>query len=219
MGDPLGLRFCGQPLLACPSGALFWPARKLLAVADLHLEKASALAARGALLPPYDSRATLDKLAAAIARFEPEIVVCLGDSLHDRHAGDRWTEGEAHMLAALIAPRRWIWVLGNHDPELPAGLSGERHTVWTFGGLTFRHEAEPGARAELSGHYHPKCRVPGRAGARACFLIGSDKLILPAFGAFTGGLAASDPALAGLMRGSVLALARGRTSLLPVKLA
>jgi len=216
---PLPFGFAGQALLACPSGALIWPAIRTLVVADLHLEKASAFARSGQLLPPYDSRATLDQLAAVLAAYAPETVVCLGDSFHDRSAGSRWDAADRTRLVALMAERRWIWVLGNHDPELPTGLGGERVEAIALEGVSLRHEAVPGAVGEMSGHYHPKVGLPGRPGRRRCFALGQGKLILPAFGAFAGGLDLRDPVFRPLLGARVTALALGRSGILPLKLA
>jgi hypothetical protein len=195
----------GVDLVADPSGALIWPGAATVVVADLHLEKGSALARRGTLLPPYDSRATLDSLAAVIARIEPRRVVCLGDSFHDVDAGDRIDPGDAARLAALTRAVEWIWVLGNHDPVPPGTVpwSGRIEIAVTLGALTFRHQAEPGSGAgEVSGHYHPKAAISTRARrvTGRCFVTDGRRLILPAFGAYAGGLDVLDPAISGLFR-------------------
>ncbi len=205
----------GVQLLADPSGALFWPARRTLVAADLHLEKGSAFAARGRLLPPYDTAATLKALADAIDRHRPERVICLGDSFHDDGAAGRLAPSDGAAIRGLTAAREWIWICGNHDPAPPRDWGGRVENEVTLGTLTFRHEAaaDRPAPGEVSGHYHPKAsvrlrvkRVTGR-----CFVSDGRRLVLPAFGAYTGGLDVLDPALAGLFpRGfSVHLLGRG----------
>lgn len=200
--DLLPLDLAGAALRAMASGALWWPATRLLCVADLHLGKSERLARRGgALLPPYETRATLDRLETAIHALGPEIVVCLGDSFDDSAAVQALERTEAARLAGLARARRWIWVAGNHDP-VPPDLPGEARATLTLGPLTFRHAAEAEASpGEVSGHYHPKLHLMLKGGAisRPCFLIDGRRLILPAFGAFTGGLGADHPALRVLM--------------------
>jgi DNA ligase-associated metallophosphoesterase len=192
----------GADLLPDPSGALFWPARRMLLVADLHLEKGSAFAARGQLLPPYDTAATLRSLAAAIARHRPERVVCLGDSFHDEGAAERLAAADRAMIRQLTAAQAWTWICGNHDPAPPKQWGGEVQRELTLGPLVLRHQADPGARAhgEVSGHYHPKASVRLRAKrfTGRCFVGDGRRLVLPAFGAYAGGLDVLDPALAGL---------------------
>lgn len=195
------LRVNGVELTADLSGALFWPNRQTLAVADLHLEKGSAFAERGLLLPPYDTAATLRALAEAIAQHRPTRVICLGDSFHDHRAADRLAPADAERLRRLTAAHDWIWVCGNHDPAPPQDWGGRLEAEMTLGALTFRHQAEARRPAgEVSGHYHPKAsmrlrvrRVTGR-----CFVTDGRRLILPAFGAYTGGLDVLDPAVTGL---------------------
>lgn len=198
-----------------PGGALHWPARKLLAVADLHLEKGSSGARRGNLLPPWDTKETLDRLALLLRRYQPEILVALGDSFHDAEGAARLPAGEVARLGTMTAGRRMIWVLGNHDPCAPVGLPGESVAEFSVGALVFRHEAVVGTVAgEISGHFHPKALVPARAAdiSRPCFVADGRRLILPAFGAFTGGLDVRDPAIARLFRhgGRVFLLGRDR---------
>ncbi len=192
----------GASLLADPSGALVWPAQAAVVVADLHLEKGSGFARRGTLLPPYDSAATLDRLAAVVAAHKPRQVICLGDSFHDGDAPLRLNAADTDKLRALTASVEWTWIAGNHDPEPPAGLGGRVADEIAIGPLVFRHEARPGANAgEVSGHFHPKARVEtrGRFVAGRCFVEDGMRLILPAFGAFAGGLDVFDPAIRGLM--------------------
>lgn len=198
---PLDLVVNGAALQADPAGALWWPERRLLAVADLHFEKASSFARRGQLLPPYDTRATLARLAALVARHRPEQLLCLGDSFHDVGGPERLDNEDLAALQALSGAVELLWVEGNHDPGvLPAGL-GRLVEEIAIGPLLFRHEAEAGfAGGEVSGHYHPKASVHG--GARRvtgrCFVTDGRRLILPAFGQLTGGLDVRDAAYAPL---------------------
>lgn len=205
MHHPLSLG--GHDLRALPSGALFWPARGLLAVSDLHLGKALRLARRGgALLPPYETRATLARLDADIAATRPATVLCLGDSFDDLAAGDEMDEADALWLARLMAGREWIWVEGNHDPG-PLHLGGTHRAEVALEGLTFRHIARPEERLEVSGHYHPKARLAGRV--HPCFLADGNRIVLPAYGAYTGGLWTHEAALAALMGAGALAVLTG----------
>ena len=175
-----------------PAGALFWPAARLLAVSDLHFEKGSSAAARGNLLPPWDTHATLDRLAGLLRRYSPRVVVALGDSFHDRDASGRLPPRDARPVAGDDRPaEQFVWVQGNHDPHPPAGLGGEAVAFWQAGPLLFRHQAVRGsASGEISGHHHPKAQVPARGGSvsRACFVTDGRRLMLPALGAYTGGL-------------------------------
>jgi DNA ligase-associated metallophosphoesterase len=199
--EPAALRLNGADLLADLSGALVWPERRLLAVADLHLEKGSGFAARGQLLPPYDTAHTLAQLAAAIARHEPETVICLGDSFQDGKAPQRLSPADAERLAGLIRGRRWIWIAGNHDPAPPLHLGGVVQAEFHLGPLLFRHVAMPdGSPGEVSGHFHPKAALSwrGRRLGGRCFIGDERRLILPAFGAYAGGLDVRDPAIAEL---------------------
>lgn len=177
------------------SGALFWEAQSLLVVSDLHLEKGSSFASRGVLLPPYDTVATLSRLAAVIARHDPRQVIALGDSFHDRDAHARLSEPDREALAALQLRRNWIWISGNHDPALPSDLGGVVATEVAIGPIAFRHEPT-GAAGEIAGHLHPKARVPtrGRSIERRCFASDRERAVMPAFGAYTGGLSIRDAA-------------------------
>jgi DNA ligase-associated metallophosphoesterase len=179
----------GVSLAADPAGALYWPEQGLLAVADLHLEKGSSFAARGVLLPPYDTAATLARLARLITHYAPRCVVALGDSFHDGGGPDRLADTDREALIIMQRGREWIWITGNHDPEPAAGIGGAFMETMTAGGLTFRH-LPTGASGEISGHLHPVARVShrGRAVSRRCFAADATRMILPAFGAFTGGL-------------------------------
>lgn len=177
------------PLLADPRGALYWPEHRLLAVADLHLEKGSSFAARGQMLPPYDTATTLARLSVLIADYSPRCVVSLGDSFHDGGGPTRLGDKDRDTLTRLQRGRDWIWITGNHDPEPATGIGGTFSATMTSGALTFRH-LPTGAPGEVSGHLHPVARVAhrGRAVSRRCFAADATRMILPAFGAFTGGL-------------------------------
>jgi DNA ligase-associated metallophosphoesterase len=188
--------FCGRDLMALPQGALFWPARRALLVADLHLEKASWFARLGQMLPPYDSVATLSDLTALAVATEAAEIWCLGDSFHDRQGCDRLPARARDLLTGLTGARRWTWITGNHDPGIADHCGGEIVEEAEVDGLVLRHEADPGdPRPELSGHFHPKLRIRqrGRQVSRRCFVATTRKLILPAFGALTGGLDAAHP--------------------------
>lgn len=196
------LRFLG-------TGALYWPDEGLLAVSDLHLGRSERFARNaGALLPPYETQDTLKKLEAAIEATGARAVVCVGDSFDDARAAHALDPQARDWIARLMAGRRWIWVEGNHDPG-PIELGGTHMAELALGPLTFRHIAEPGAVGEISGHYHPKARLAGRA--RPCLLIDETRAILPAFGSYTGGLLAHHEALAGLMGPQALAVLTGPT--------
>ena len=188
--------FCGHELMALPQGALFWPARQALLVADLHLEKASWFARLGQMLPPYDSVATLADLTAVVAATGASEIWCLGDSFHDRHGCDRLPERARAMLTDLTGATNWTWITGNHDPGFADHCGGAIVDEAVVDGLVLRHEADPAeARPELSGHFHPKLRITqrGRKVSRRCFVASERKLVLPAFGALTGGLDVDHP--------------------------
>lgn len=190
--------FCGTGFRALPSGALYWPARRALLLADLHLEKASWYARFGQMLPPYDSLVTLGEVAAAQDRTGAEEIWCLGDSFHDATGCLRLPPPAQERLRALTAATRWTWITGNHDARLADPCGGTVVAEAVVDGLVLRHQADPReARPELSGHFHPKLRltVRGRHVARRCFVASGTKLILPAFGALTGGMDADDPAI------------------------
>ena len=204
----------GVDLLADVCGALFHEAERVLLVADLHLEKGSSFARRGLMLPPYDTAATLAKLAAVVARTRPRLVVALGDSFHDRAGAARMGEADRDALRALQAGREWVWLTGNHDPAPPEGLEGGTADTWGLGPLTLRHEPLPGAGpGEIAGHLHPVAIVAGAGGAvrRRAFVSDGRRCIMPAFGAYAGGLNFRHPAFAGLLtEGRRIAHALGR---------
>ncbi|MBT9382696.1 ligase-associated DNA damage response endonuclease PdeM [Pseudooceanicola sp. CBS1P-1] len=199
--------FHGARLRALASGALHWPEQGLLCVSDLHLGKAERQARRGgSVLPPYEVTDTLTRLQDVIEATRPETVLCLGDSFDDAAAAQALSQDHRLWLTRLQAGRRWIWIEGNHDPG-PLDLGGSHLSSLGLGPLTFRHIAEPEALAEVSGHYHPKAPLRGRA--RPAFLLDGARLILPAFGTYTGGLRSRDPALRRLMQPGALALLTG----------
>ncbi len=199
--------FCGLRLRALPSGALFWPDERLLCVSDLHLGKSDRLARRGgALLPPYETRETLTRLDADLAATGALQVICLGDSFDDDMAAEALAEEETLWLLRMMAGRGWTWIAGNHDPA-PMALGGEHRAEIHLGPLTFRHIAEAGAAGEVSGHYHPKASLAGKS--RPCFLIDAARIILPAYGTYTGGLRSHDASLTALMAPTALAILTG----------
>ena len=204
----------GERLSALPQGALWWPARRLLAVADLHLEKGSSYAVTARkLLPRHDTRQTLAALAALTDALQPATVVCLGDSFHDRAAVERLPDDDRAEIERLTARARFVWIAGNHDPAPPPAGWGEVAEEIDEAPLVFRHEAQFGpVKGEVSGHYHPVAAltVRGRGFRRRCFLTDGHRLILPAFGAYAGGLNALDPAIAQLFPDDYDALLVGR---------
>ncbi len=192
------LSFAGQELRLVAARALYWPREQALLVADLHLEKASLFASRGQMLPPYDSRETLDRLAQAIGETGARRVFCLGDNFHDRDGAGRLEPYAAGMLAALMRATDWLWIDGNHDTG-----SHDAASALEVGGLVLRHRALPGeTRPELSGHFHPKLAISarGRRIARPCAVASEQRMILPAFGALTGGMNAASPEIIGALQ-------------------
>lgn len=185
----------GVTLVADLSGALFWEEQNLLVVSDLHLEKGSSFARRGVLLPPYDTVATLGRLDAVVARYDPRTVIALGDSFHDRTAHERLSARDRDAILGLQARRDWIWISGNHDPALPSNIGGVVAHEVAIGPIAFRHEPT-GASGEIAGHLHPKARVAtrGRSMERRCFACDGERVVMPAFGAYTGGLSIRDAA-------------------------
>ena len=207
------IMLAGAALVARADGALWWPDQRLLAVGDLHLGRAGrGLARGGALLPPYEVRDTLDRLDAALAETGARTLVLLGDSFDDMAAA-RALEAEAEdRLLRIAGGRRLVWIAGNHDPG-PAGLPGSHVAEARIGPLTFRHIARAGAGpGEVSGHYHPKLRLVlrGQPVARPCFLADARRIVLPAFGTYTGGLDVRDAAFDALFGADAVALLTGR---------
>lgn len=191
------LDIAGAELAADCAGVLYWPDERLLAVADLHLEKGSSFAARGMLLPPYDTAATLANLARAIACYAPRAVVALGDSFHDGGGPARLAPSDRESLAALQRGRDWIWIAGNHDPDPSRDIGGVFARTLSLGPLTFRHHPS-GETGEIAGHLHPSARIGwrGHAIVRRCFAADGGRIVMPAFGAYAGGLNIRDRAFA-----------------------
>jgi uncharacterized protein len=214
------LAICGKPLLADSSGALFWPAEKALLVADLHLEKASSFAARGPMLPPNDTRQTLVRLAEVIDRYDPDRIIALGDSVHDSGAAARMDQGDLEILRMMQEDRDWVWITGNHDRELPVALGGRVCDDFICAGLTLRHHPAPGyATHEIAGHMHPAARLMmyGYSIRRPCFVGNGRRVIMPAFGAFAGGLNVLDDAIHPLFgNGGMAVWMLGQEGLYPV---
>jgi len=203
--------------------ALFWPRENALLVADLHLEKASFFARRGQLLPPYDSRETLERLALALRETGARRVFCLGDNFHDNGGAARLEPHAAGMLAALVRVVDWVWITGNHDAELADPLGGTLADELDLAGIVLRHRARAGAlEPELSGHFHPKLtvRARGRRIARPCAVRSESRMILPAFGALTGGMDAAAPEILSALQPAraidALAAAGGRVVEFPL---
>lgn len=214
--------FCGVELAALGPGALYWPARQALLVADLHLEKASWYARGGQMLPPYDSIATLEELAVLQRKTDAREIWCLGDSFHDREGCDRLPSEARQRLTTLTAATHWTWITGNHDAVLTNHCGGEVLKEAAIDGIVLRHEADPHEeQPELSGHFHPKLRLTlrGRNVARRCFVASGTKLILPAFGALTGGMDANHPVILQLVGQSAQALVPVESRLLRFPLA
>jgi uncharacterized protein len=188
------------------NGALLWPDESTLVVADLHLEKGSSYASRGRpqFLPPYDTSATIGRLEQLLNRHNPRRVICLGDSTHDSGAADRMDIANAERIGAMTTGRDWIWITGNHDPEPPSNWGGSVLREVSIGNVTFRHQAGAAApdtdSGEVSGHFHPTASVRTRAAriSARCFALDGRRLLLPAFGAYAGGLNVLDPAIARL---------------------
>ncbi len=196
------IHFRDERLMLDPAGAAFWPAKRVLIVADLHFEKSTSLAARGALLPPFDTKATLERLNRLVRLYRPSKVIALGDSFHDREAVSRLAKDDRAKIEAMAREAHFIWIAGNHDAA-PTGLPGVSVSLYREGPFTFRHQAAPqlGPREiEISGHFHPKASIDARAKrvSRPCFVSGANRLMLPAFGAYAGGLDVRDPAIARL---------------------
>lgn len=192
------LSFGGHEFLALSEGALFWPGRRALVLADLHFEKASWYARGGQMLPPYDSLATLDRLEGLVARHEAREVWMLGDSFHDTEGPARLPADVARRLHRLTRTVTWTWITGNHDGDSPGSVGGAVMEEAVVDGIALRHQADPAdSRPELSGHYHPKWRIGGRGRtvSRRCFVQGETRMILPAFGALAGGLIAHAPVI------------------------
>ena len=195
------LEFAGVQLVADPAGCLYWPQERLLVFSDLHLEKGSSQAVRGRMIPPYDTGATLKMVRDCINRWQPSSVISLGDSFHDGGGEGRLPDEFRQLLTDCMTGRDWVWISGNHDPMPPAALGGVAADVLALGPLTFRHEPLPQSGCgEISGHLHPQARIVrrGKSVRRRCFATDGSRLIMPAFGAYTGGLNIRDKAFGGL---------------------
>ncbi|MGI9480626.1 MAG: ligase-associated DNA damage response endonuclease PdeM [Hyphomicrobiaceae bacterium] len=187
----------GRSMIADRCGALYWPSEDALIIADMHLEKGSHFARKGQMLPPYDTRATLLALAEAIDKYEAENIIALGDSFHDRDGPSRMQPEDREILAILQDDCDWYWVTGNHDPVLPPTIGGHIVNELVIGGLTLRHEPADGpVTHEIAGHMHPAAKISlyGHTLRRPCFIGNGRRMVLPAFGAYTGGLNVLDPA-------------------------
>lgn len=217
--EETNLKLCGETVQPLAEGALFWPSENCLIVADLHFEKGSSYAARGVHLPPYDTSATLSRLDELVARLKPASVIALGDSFHDGEARARIASSDAARIKNLTKTCDWTWIAGNHDP-LPEGFGGTIAEEVRRASLTFRHEPAPApATGEVAGHLHPCAvvRVRGRRLRRRCFASDGTRLILPAFGAYTGGLNVCDVAYNHLFAGRDFhAWMMGRDKVVPV---
>lgn len=193
--------FAGEELVLDACGALFFPAHDLLVVSDLHLEKGSFFAARGNPIPCLDTHDTLKRLAAAVECYGPHTLVCLGDSFHDLRAAERMNTAAAALLQQLIASvKEWIWITGNHDQEAPSHFAGRAAASLVVGQVTLRHQPGDGDAPLIAGHYHPKhvLRLAEQYIAARCFALGPDLLLMPAFGAYAGGLRTYDEAICAL---------------------
>ncbi len=215
----LALELAGAEALLRPSGALWLAEERVLIVADLHLEKGSAYAARGQMLPPYDTRETLARLAAEAAQLRPRAVLFLGDTFHDGEGERRLGAEDVRTLATVAAVADLVWIVGNHDADGPRALPGQVAASWSAAGLTLVHEPAATPRfGEVAGHLHPSAKVQGRVGRvrRRCFVTDGERLVMPAFGAFAGGLNVRDRAFSGLFRRPPLAVALGAGRTHPV---
>lgn len=199
----------GARVWARADGTLWWPEHKLLCVSDLHLGKSERIARRGGtLLPPYETAETLWRLETAVSATDPRRVICLGDSFDDLDAARGVSQDARNVLTRLQAGRDWVWIEGNHDPG-PVDVGGSHRAEIKTGPLTFRHITDWSTEGEVSGHFHPKAAIAG-AGRRACFIVSPRQVILPAFGAYTGGLSVRDPAFAPMDGPENLAVLVGR---------
>jgi DNA ligase-associated metallophosphoesterase len=202
----------GEALLLDAAGALLWVAERTLVFADLHFEKGSSFARRGQMLPPYDTRTTLKRIDALIARHTPKRVVALGDSFHDRDASARLDEQDRALLLDLSKRAEWIWIAGNHDPAPPSWLGGTITEEAAIGGLTFRHEPQSRpSSGEIAGHLHPCATVTrrGRSLRRRCFVSDGMRMVMPAFGAYAGGLDVREEPVRSLFENDFLAYLLG----------
>lgn len=198
------IEFSDNELWCDHRGILWMPEWRALVVSDLHLEKGSASARRGVMLPPYDTADTLKRLESVIAEYKPETVICLGDNFHDDNGPVRLVQAFRELLLSMMAGRQWVWISGNHDEAPPETLPGECAQELSMGGLTFRHIPGIGASDEIAGHLHPGARIVrrGRSVRRPCFAVTESRIVMPAFGAFTGSLNVLDKAYHDLFGGN-----------------
>ena len=209
----LGFEVMGARLTGFPCGALWWEDAGLLVVSDMHLEKGSAYASQGQMLPPYDTRASLQRIAALVTALGPRMVISLGDSFHDRRARSRMASEDVALMRALTAAVDWIWIEGNHDPKPPEDLGGRAAREFRFGPLLFLHEPTLGpSPGEVAGHLHPCATVMGRGRwVRArCFASDGERLVMPSYGSLTGGLNVRDRAFSQLFPKGLIAAVLGR---------
>jgi len=214
------IRLAGHSFLPVAAGALYWESEDTLLVADLHLEKGAAFAARGMMLPPYDTRSTLQRLAACLDHFSPRRVVALGDSFHRSELAGRLSADDREELAALQQGRDWYWILGNHDPDLPESIGGFVCRSLMIGGITLCHQPSLSRAPEIAGHLHPVARIARRGEGirRKCFATDGHRLVMPAFGAYAGGLNVLDEAFSSLFHWHLMqAWLTGRTSVYPLQ--
>ncbi len=209
----LGCEVAGEQLTLHPCGALWWEAAGILVFSDLHLEKASSYAERGQMLPPYDTGATLRRITKLVDTLQPTTVIALGDSFHDRGARRRMAQDDVLIVRSLTDRVDWVWIEGNHDPQPPADLGGRTANELRLGPLTFRHEPTSGsAQGEIAGHLHPCTRVLGRGRSvrTRCFASDGERMVMPAYGALTGGLNILDTAFGPLFPNGMIAAVLGR---------
>jgi len=214
------IKLAGHSFLPVAAGALYWESEDTLLVADLHLEKGAAFAARGMMLPPYDTRSTLQRLAACLDYFSPRRVVALGDSFHRSELAGRLSADDREELAALQQGRDWYWILGNHDPDLPESIGGFVCRSLMIGGITLCHQPSLSRAPEIAGHLHPVARIARRGEGirRKCFATDGHRLVMPAFGAYAGGLNVLDKAFSSLFHWHLMeAWLTGRTSVYPLQ--
>ena len=207
-------------LVADMTGALYWPSKSMLIIADMHLEKGSSFAVRGQLLPPYDTRDTLLRLAQVINFYQAQTIVALGDSFHDKKAFDRIGREDLEILRQIQIGRNWIWIRGNHDPQICSAAGGECLKELLIQGLTLRHEPNPvKGKHEIAGHMHPvaKLKLYGHSLRLSCFVLNQTRLVMPAFGSYTGGLNVLDPAFIPLFGNDELVVwVQGEQGLYPI---
>jgi DNA ligase-associated metallophosphoesterase len=214
------IKLAGHSFLPVAAGALYWESEDTLLVADLHLEKGAAFAARGMMLPPYDTRSTLQRLAACLEHVAPRRVVALGDSFHRCELAGRLSADDRDELAALQRGRDWYWILGNHDPDLPESIGGFVCRSLMIGGITLCHQPSLSREPEIAGHLHPVARIARRGEGirRKCFATDGNRLVMPAFGAYAGGLNVLDEAFSPLFHWHLMrAWLTGRTSVYPLQ--